>query len=172
MACAFLLPVKTDEVHSRWHSFDEAKATFDRITPGVTTRAELGELGYDPYEAPNVEILDFIGVLERLLPENPSVPLPKEPGIEACIAAAQRCSGLWLRPAFTKDKEYGTAILSILQFRHQNEITGWSFSALLVLVDEEVVYKLWGGNPGVRKYKDKIHPLGPFQEIDLDLGLF
>ena len=166
--CAFLLPTETQEVESRWESFDQAKEAFDRIEPGTTRRADLAELGYDPYQEPNVQILDFIAVLERLLPDNPSVPLPEEPGINACIEAADRCSGLLLRPSFDKDEEYGVAALSVLSFRRQNEITGWAFQSLVVLVDDDVVYKLWGGNPGIRKYRDRIRPLGPFQEIDLN----
>ena len=163
--CSFLLPVETQEVDSRWESFDQAKQAFDGIEPGATTREDLAALGYNPYEDPNVEILDFISVLERLLPQNPAVSLPDEPGIEACIAAADHCSGLLISPEFNKDEEEGVAILSVLNFRRQNKITGWSFSSLVVLVDDEVVYKLWRGNPGIRRYRDRIRPLGPVQEI-------
>ena len=43
--------------------------------------------------------------------------------------------------------------------------TGWRFNALVVLKDDLVVYKLWGGQPTIRETEKDTRPLGPLQNL-------
>ena len=51
-----------------------------------------------------------------------------------------------------------------LNFRRETDVTGWTFNALVLLVEDRVVYTLYGGQPNVREHEVTRQPLGPLQD--------
>ena len=54
-------------------------------------------------------------------------------------------------------------LLDLFNFRRKSTESGWRFEALIVIIDDIVVYKLWGGNPMIDQDKETKNPLGPLQ---------
>jgi hypothetical protein len=44
-------------------------------------------------------------------------------------------------------------------------VTGWRFNALILFVDDLVVYRSWGGQPAVNEVEVTSNPLGPLQDV-------
>ncbi|WP_353570080.1 hypothetical protein [Candidatus Albibeggiatoa sp. nov. BB20] len=163
--CAGLLPEIKKTTKSPWKTFGEAKKSFDLIVPEKTTKEELKLLGFDPFETPNVKLITYLDVLERFVP-NQAVQLQHlHPQIRACLEAKGACHGYEVKPSNLQSKRYGNAVLDLLNFRRKTITSGWRFDAIIVLNEEVVIYKLWGGEPNVLEFEDKKNPLGPLQDI-------
>ena len=54
-------------------------------------------------------------------------------------------------------------MLDLLGFRKKTEITGWEFDAIIVMIDDKVVYKIWAGSPMSAEHRDSKKPLGLLQ---------
>jgi hypothetical protein len=161
--CAALLPGGRQETVAPWDSFEEAKASYDRIEPYVTRLNDLHELGYDPKQTPNVAILNYSQVVKTAVPQ-PSFSIDDQPqGIRDCIRAENRCIGYSLEQSQIRRKRVGNFFLDFLNFDRETLITGWRFNALIVVIDGTVVYKQWSGQPMVRQVDRNRNPLGPFQ---------
>ncbi len=162
-ACSSFLPSAKQTSKSPWDSFEDAKATYDRIIPAKTTSKEMQTLGYDPFTSPNIKILTYVDIMNRFMP-NPSITKESLPeGIQACIHAKADCIAYEFDPQVIKSRRYGNVFLDLFNFHRKSTETGWKFEALLVVVDDVVVYKLWGGNPLINKNKETKNPLGPLQ---------
>ncbi|MBI4839020.1 MAG: hypothetical protein HY806_07785 [Nitrospirae bacterium] len=164
--CAALLPSSKQTTKSPWGSFDEARAAFDRIVIGKTTFDELRNFGFDPFSTPNVKILTYLDIIQRFM-SNPSVKIEHlDGGLKECIDAKDKCRAYELEPKITSSKRYGNFWLDFLSFKRSVKETGWSFKALIVTVNDIVVYKLWGGSPMIDEDKVTKKPLGPLQDSD------
>jgi hypothetical protein len=53
--------------------------------------------------------------------------------------------------------------LDSLNFRHEVDVSGWTFNALIILVDDQVVFMVFGGQPNMRERKVTRNPMGPLQ---------
>jgi len=166
-----LLPRDQRRVDSPWSSFDEAKAAFDEIVPGHTSAEGLREIGFHPVATPNVEILTYVDVYERFVPNDGIRLRDQAPAVQYCIAVRERCNGWRLEPQRSNDRRFGNFLLDFFTFRRRVETTGWTFSSLIVLVDDEVVYTLWDGKPSELRHTDSIKPLGPLQDFFFALSL-
>lgn len=164
-ACS-ILPTTTETADSPWESFDEAKAAYDSIVPRQTTKAELTGLGYDPLETPNVRVLSYIDLIQRFLPREAIAPESLDPDLRACIEAREDCWGYEVAPSVIDRQREGNVALDIFGFRRETVTTGWRFSAVVVLMEDLVVYKIWDGTPKIREQKVETKPLGPLQELD------
>lgn len=161
--CVALLPVGRQDTVAPWNSFDDAKASYDRIQPYTTKVVDLHQLGYDPSQTPNVTILNYSQVVKTAVPQ-PSFSIEDQPqGIRDCIRAENRCVGYSLEQSQIRRKRVGNFFLDFLNFDRETLISGWRFSALIVVVDGTVVYKQWSGQPLVRQIDRSRNPLGPFQ---------
>jgi hypothetical protein len=171
LGCESALPHTRTVTDSPWEHFNEAQAAFDSIEVGKTTATDLEELGFHPYRGENVAIIDYMDIYRTFLP-NASTRMEDQPeGVQACIEARSGCEG-WRTTVLREfDREYGGFWSNFFAFRTKTEVTGWIFDSLLVLVDDEVVYKLWEGNPAITKRSDRVRPLGPFQDPDFRFGL-
>jgi len=168
--CSALLPSTKQTVHSPWNSFDEARAAYERIMPLKTTHEEIHDLGFDPFATPNIRILTYLDIMNRFLP-NPSIRMEDlDKGVVSCIEAKAACKAYEFSPQFLKSERYGNVFLDLLNFRRKTKDSGWRFEALIVLVDDLVVYKLWGGNPIIDQTRDEKRPLGPLQGAGDILG--
>lgn len=164
--CGSLLPSSRATVQSPWHSYEEARESFDRIVINKTTIRELSSLGFDPFSTPNIKILTYLEVMNRFMP-NPSIRKENlDEGIQRCIDAQGDCKALEFDPGVTKSRRHGNFWLDFFNFKRESEESGWKFKAFIVLVDDVVVYKLAGGNPRVSEQKITRNPLGPLQSAD------
>lgn len=164
--CGSLLPSTKQTIPSPWSSFEEAKASFDMIIPYKTTAHELKALGFDPFSTPNIKILTYVDIMNLFMP-NPSIKKEDlDEGIQSCINAKANCVAYEFDPRIIKSRRYGNVLLDIFNFSRKSRESGWRFEAIIVIVDNIVVYKLWGGNPIIDQYREIKNPLGPLQNAD------
>ena len=57
----------------------------------------------------------------------------------------------------------GSSWLDSFNFRRETVATGWGVNALLVFVDDLLVYQLISGQPTINDYEVQHNPLGPLQ---------
>lgn len=165
--CAALLPSAVQTTEPPWKDYASARAAFDSIQPGRTTRAELWQMGFDPFKSPNLKLLNYLDVT-RLFLANDSVHLTDlDAEIQSCITQRLTCQGYEVNLGRTSRQRVGNALLDIFNFRRQTETRGWQFRGLILLENERVVYKIENGQPVIQEFEDKKNPLGPLQDISL-----
>jgi len=162
--CSSLLPRAEEKTVSPWRHFEDAKQAYDQIEPGKSDRSTVHRLGFDPSTTPNVHILNYSQIASAVLPAE-SLTLGDEVpnGIRVCVRAQERCVGYQLEENRIKHRRVGGFWSDFLNFRRETSITGWRFKALVVLVEDKVVFKQWSGQPEIREVSVKRNPLGPFQ---------
>jgi len=157
--CSSLLPSSREETISSWHEFDQAKAAYDKIVPG-NTRAELKALGFDVVNSPNIEVLNYLDLAAKMQ----SIPMAElDPGLQECLRSRDKCQAYAFGLRRLKGKRVGNFWADFLNFRRKADSSGWQFNALLVLINDQVTYKLWSGIPRVETFKEEHNPLGPLQ---------
>lgn len=169
--CSHLLPGLKREVSNPWPDFAGVKQSSDEIVPYQTTMEAVRKLGFDPYVTPNMQILNQAQVVDAALPsplqERSSIPR----GIVDCMDAGSRCVGYALEPSRIQAQRVGYLLLDLLNFRRNTVTTGWKFAALIVVIDDQVVYTQWSGQPQIETTVRSINPLGPLQHIEGSMGL-
>ena len=161
--CTELLPKASTEVASSWRSYEQAKAAIERIEPYKTTKADLKTAGIDPYVTPNVQLLNYSEIVLRF-PLSGTMPMDKlDRGLRECLEAGKKCEGYSVTALETRRDRTGNFWLDALQFYRVVDVNGWSFNALILVVDDRVVYVLHGGRPVIREQETNKQPLGPFQ---------
>lgn len=167
IGCANLLPTVEQKSESRWKSYEDTKQSFDKIMPEKTTANELNQLGFDPFENPNIRLLNYLDITRLFLP-NESLRLHDlDPSVRTCLEATTACQGYEISPKITNKKRYGNVALDVLNFRRRTRTTGWNFQGLIILNKDLVVYKLESGQPNMLELEDRTNPLGPLQEISI-----
>lgn len=167
--CSELLPKSQAEVRSAWHSFDEARAAIERIVPGKSTSAELQAAGIDPYASANVQLLTFSDIALRF-PLNTLPAGEQDLGLRQCFAAGRACTGYSISVRDVKRDRVGPFWQDTFGFRRVIDVSGWSFNALVLLVNDRVVYTLYGGQPNLREQEVSRQPLGPVQSLGDRVG--
>ena len=167
--CVTLLPESQSEVSSGWHSFEEARTAIEAIAPGRTTASELHALGIDPYASANVQLLTFSDIALRFPLNIPTERLDQ--GLRQCLEAGKACSGYSINVREVKRDRVGGFWQDTLGFKRVVDVSGWSFNALVLLVDQRVVYTLYGGQPNLREQEVARQPLGPVQSFGESLPL-
>ena len=164
-ACAGLLPKGESENKTPWSSFDEARATYERIKPFDTRVEDLKAIGLDPYRDANIAILNYADLLRRLV-GNSNVPFEVlDPPLRGCLAEGEQCLAYEIDVKHIERKREGNFWLDFLTFRRTTNVSGWRFNALIVMKDDLVVYKLWGGQPTIKETEKDTRPLGPLQSL-------
>jgi hypothetical protein len=163
--CSSLLPNNQEQVMSPWHSFDAARDAIDHIVPDQTTVAELKAAGIDPYTSPNVQLLSFSDILLRFPMIGADYTGGLDPGLHRCLAAGKTCTGYAITIHVTHRDRTGNFWFDMFGFKRVTDVTGWTFNALILLVDGKAVYTLYGGQPKVREQEVTRQPLGPVQGI-------
>jgi len=166
--CSSLLPSGETVKKSPWKLFDEAKASFDKIIINQTTNDELVQLGFDPHSTPNIAILSYLDV-RRLFDYELDRNEFYHEGVNLCVKARESCRGYDVEIEDIHKKRIGNFWLDLFVMKREEQTTGWRFRALILLVEEKVVYKLWSGNPMLDETKAKKNPLGPLQEMGSSL---
>jgi hypothetical protein len=161
--CQSLLPAARDATLVGWQSFDEARAAVEEIEPFVTRKSSLMANGFDPLRNPAVTILTYPEIVQRFAAGSALEPDEYEPGIRACLKAAKSCSGYAVAARRVKRNRIGNFWADSFAFRREVDITGWTFTALILFVDDVAVYRVYGGQPNMHEQQVTRNPLGPLQ---------
>ncbi len=162
-ACSSLLPVASDTTRVPWARFDDARLAIEQLEPDISRRSELMADGFDPYHNPAVTILSWPDLLQRFANINAIRGNELDHGLQRCLVAGKRCSGLSINVRKTRRERIGNFWLDSLAFRREILVTGWTFNALIVFVDDVVVYRSFGGQPRLEEFSVTRNPLGPIQ---------
>ena len=162
--CSSLLPRASKE-SSPFTSFDEARDAIEALIPMQSNVATLARLGIDPVRQPNTTILTHADIVRRFVP---SALLKREDlntGVLACLEARDACRGWEITAARISKERTGNFLADFTNFSRRSETTGWRFNALVLLVNDVVVYRAWGGQPSVMEVEISTNPLGPLQDM-------
>ena len=163
--CTQLLPKAQSEVHSPWASFEEAKVAFERIQPERTSASDLRAQGIDPYSSSNVQLLTYSDILLKFPLANGFARETLDPGLRRCLEAGKECIGYSIAVHDVRRDRVGGFWADMFGFKRVVDVSGWTFNGLILLVDERVVYTLYGGQPNVKEKETSRQPLGPVQQI-------
>lgn len=163
--CSAWLP----RVHSKsstFETFDAARQAVESLEPMKSDIHTLANLGISPTQQPNLQILTQADILRKFVP---SVPLLNRddlnPGVRACLEAHDACRGWEFTGARITRARTGNFIGDFTNFSRRTETTGWRFNALILLVNDIVVYRAWGGQPNINELEVNTNPLGPVQDM-------
>jgi hypothetical protein len=161
--CKTLLPAASMQTEDSWDNYDAAQQTLDLIQPFKTKRVEVHKAGIDPFGNASVVVLNYADVMQRF----PALTAVKQEdldrGLAECLRNGKRCTGYAISIKREQRKRVGSFWLDSLNFRRETEVYGWNFQALIVFVDDLVVYTLTGGQPNKRDHESTRNPLGPLQ---------
>lgn len=163
-ACSGLLP-RSDETSSPFQTFDEARLAIEGLSPMRSRVETLQALKLDPAHHPNTRILSQSELVQRLVASNLIEREDVDPGVWTCLKARQSCQAWEINAAHVKRERTGNFLLDFVNFKRRTVTTGWRFQALVLLVDGQVVYRSWGGQPNINQVQINNNPLGPFQDI-------
>ena len=142
---------------------DEAREAVEAIEPCSTHKSDLIGNGFDPKRNPAVTILTYPEIVQRFSAGTALRPDEYEAGIRSCLAAGKACSGYAIAAKRIKRDRIGNFWLDSFAFRRETNITGWTFNALILFVDDLVVYTVFGGQPNLHELQVTRNPLGPLQ---------
>lgn len=162
--CSSLLPHSQSNV-SEFQSFDQARAAIEGLVPGQSDRATLKAIGIDPLKSPNTVLLTHADVVRRFVPAGVIEKRDLDPGIVQCLEARDTCHGLDVTASHLASTRQGNFFADFFNFVRRTQVTGWRFNAVVLLVNDTVVYRNWGGQPSIDETDVKRNPLGPLQDI-------
>jgi hypothetical protein len=164
--CACLFPRTQTTTESRWSSYADVAAAFDKIFPYQTQTNDLKELGFHPLVSPNVKLLTYVEVMQYFMPNQAITKADLNPSVRACIEAQERGQALVVELSDLRTKRHGNLLLDVLGFKRRTHETGWRFKGVILTTNNTVVYKLSSGDPTISNRQKRIKPLGPLQELD------
>jgi hypothetical protein len=160
-----LLPHETSINNSNFGSYREVETAYNTIKPGQTSVSDLGSIGFDSATTSNVEVLSYLGVIERFMPRD-SIRFDKlDPAVQGCIEARDRCSAFVFRPQRLEQERQGSIFLDLLGFERNTVNHGWSAEVTLLVENGRVAYKVMSGRPRIEDYNSSVSPLGPLQDL-------
>jgi hypothetical protein len=164
-ACASLLPsAQTDS--STFTDFDEARSAVEVLVPMQSNWQSITMGSLNPASHPNVSLLTQADIVRRFFVPNTLLTRQDlDPGVLSCVAARGSCRGIELNISKISKVRTGNFIKDVANFSRRTEISGWRFNATILLVDDLVVYRTWGGQPWVKELEVTHNPLGPLQDI-------
>ena len=160
-----LLPYESDIKNTGFQNYKSVMTAYGEITPGVTRASDLTSLGFDASRTPNVQILSYLGVIERFMPRNSISFDNLAPAVQNCIDARDRCTAYVFQLSRLHQEREGNVLLDLLGFHRITYDHGWSAEVILLVLDGRVAYKVISGRPNIQDYHDKVQPLGPLQDI-------
>jgi hypothetical protein len=160
-----LLPRKADIKNTNFRSYAAVQVAYQTISAGSTRVSDLGQIGFDAAQSPNVEVLSYLGVIERFMPRDSIKFDQLDPAVKSCIEAREGCSAYIFKPERIHEERTGNWFLDVLGFERETVSYGWSAEVLLLVQDGRIVYKVMDGKPRINNYHDDVEPLGPFQDL-------
>lgn len=162
--CATWLPEAHTDTTS-FKTFDEARAAIEALVPMKSDRKALEQNGFNPAKHPNMTLLTHADVVRRFLPSSILKREDLDPGILACLEARDACHGVEIIGAKISRERKGSFWADFLNFQRHTNTTGWRFNAVVLMVNDLVVYRSWSGQPAIDEKEVTRNPLGPFQDI-------
>ena len=147
-----------------WQDYHSARLAVEALEPGRTGVEELLGNGFSPDQNPAVTWLSWPDLLQRFAALGAIEPLKIDPGLRECLNHSERCRALGVNARQIKRERLGSFWLDSLSFRRTIRTTGWTFNAVIVIVDGRVVFRSHGGQPRVEQTQEFKNPLGPFQK--------
>ncbi len=163
--CQSLLPKASETTQVPWKTFEEARAAVEAIEPFGTRKSTLISDGFNPFHNPSVTILSYPEIVQRFSAGNALRRDEYDQGIRSCLVAGKACSGYLIAVKRVKHDRIGNFWLDMFGFVRRTNITGWSFNALILFVDDQVVYTTYSGQPKMNEMQVRRNPLGPLQSI-------
>lgn len=160
-----LLPRESEVKNTSFKSYREVEVAYQEIQPGQTRTDDLVQIGFDSNDSPNVEVLSYLGVIERFIPRDSIRFDSLDPVVQQCIEARDRCSGFVFHPERLHKERLGSLFLDILGFQRTTVNYGWSAEVVLLVMDGHVTYKVMSGHPHIEDFHHDVEPLGPFQDL-------
>lgn len=160
-----LLPHETKVSSNSFQTYEQVQSAYADIVPGQTRLTDLPKMGFDTATTPNVEVLSYLGVIERFMPRSTMSFDHLAPQVQACIESQDRCSAFVFRPQHVESRRMGNFFLDLLGFERQTIDTGWTAEVVLLMQDGRVAYKLMSGRPRIEDTREQITPLGPLQDL-------
>src|SRR6202012_5634923 len=145
-----LLPHQTDNQNTKFHSYKQVSTAYDHIMPGVTRISDLTDIGFDAWTTPNVEMLSYLGIIERFIPRASIKYEALNPAVRSCIDARDHCTALVFRPERLHQERTGNWFLDVLGFERTTVSYGWSAEVVLLVQDGRVAYKGISGKPNIQ----------------------
>ena len=164
VGCSSMLPRAHSE-SSPFTNFDEARQAIEGLVPMHSDVAAMTRLGITPVQQPNTLILTHADIVRRFVPSSLLKREDLDPGVLACLEARDACRGWEITAARIKKERTGNFWADFANFSRRSETTGWRFNALILLINDVVVYRAWGGQPRVNDIEVQTNPLGPLQDI-------
>ena len=161
--CTALLPKSQAETEAVWRSFDEARIVIEKIEPYKTTRDELRAAGIGALGDPTITLLSHVDIAVRFPIGGVLREQDVDPGIRDCLRSGKACNAYLINLRRTNRDRVGNFWLDALRFRREVNVTGWTFNALVIFVDDLAVYAVYGGQPTIREMEVERNPLGPLQ---------
>lgn len=161
--CAALLPKSKAETESTFTSFEQARAAIEAIQPYKTTRADLRANGIGVSNDPTITLLSHVDIAVRFPIGGVLREEDVDRGIRDCLKAGKECNAYRIDIRRTNRDRVGNFWLDALRFRRETDVTGWTFNALIIFVNDTVVYSVYGGQPVIHEVELERNPLGPLQ---------
>jgi hypothetical protein len=161
--CAELLPKSRALTISDWPSFESAREAIVAIVPYKTTKADLHARGIGHAGDPTITLLSHVDIAIRFPIGGVLKEEDVDPGIRDCMKAGKACSGYLINVKRIDRNRVGNFWLDALAFRRETDVTGWTFNAFVIFVDDVAVYAVYGGQPAVHETEVDRNPLGPLQ---------
>jgi len=163
-ACSSMLPVSHSDA-SAFQSYEEARGAVVALVPMQSKKNTSDPHAVDFAAQPNTKILTHADVVRLLVPTGLLKREDLDPGIVVCLEARDACNGLDITASKISKTRTGNFFADFINYRQRTETKGWRFNALILYVNDLVVYRSWGGQPKVDELDVNTRPLGPFQEI-------
>jgi hypothetical protein len=160
-ACADLLPQSKIQTDTQWATFDEARAMVLASNPH-TTKQELARIGVSELN-PGVTLLSHVEIAVRFPIGGVLNESDVDRGVRDCLKAGKGCSGYQLSVKRINSDRVGDFWLDTFRFRRETASAGWTFTALILFVDDRAVYAVYGGQPNFHETQVDRNPLGPLQ---------
>jgi hypothetical protein len=162
--CSSLLP-QVNSSSSAFRSFEDARKTIENLVPMQSDLKVLAAVGIDPARYPNTTILTHSDVARRFVQGSVLTKQDLDPGVVVCLEARDACRGLEVVAADIAKVRSGNFFADFMNFSRHITTTGWRFNALILLVNDVVVYRAWGGQPMLNETEVQTNPLGPLQDF-------
>ena len=162
-SCSALLPKSKAETEAIFKSYDDARAAIEAIQPYRTTRTDLKAAGIGTERDPTITYLSHVDIAVRFPIGGVLRTEDVDPGIRDCLKAGKACNAYQINIRHTVRDRNGNFWLDAFRFKREIDVSGWTFNALVIFVNDTAVYAVYGGQPTIHELEVERNPLGPLQ---------
>ncbi|HEY0107294.1 MAG TPA: hypothetical protein VGB91_14530 [Rhizomicrobium sp.] len=137
-----MLPRQSESSANHLRTIQDLASAYTRVQPGATRASQLSLLGFDTTTA-NVEILSYLGVMERFASDSRRFDR-LDGALQDCLEARDRCTAFVFKPGDQRGR--GDGMLATFGLGSANAAERHAEVTLLVQ-DGRVAYKAISGVP-------------------------